>query len=279
MLFSLPQGTQIANVAYHDLLTFLDDYYGKGHLKSEWQLAEGEMHLIQGRPNAVGASSFVDFIGPFVDWLEKRRRDPLDKPWEPDPRREPSLPRKSKCRVFLDSLHDTLESLIEPSQEGGMKIRSCAEEPSKMLQDYGRFVADQQGCILSYNDIPLEWERFPGFASWLIVFSNDDGGTDEAQEPVIDELHILSNTDRIKSSSAEVHTITRRFEKAFLHEIGHARMCLDSYKKLFAQNGCVISEPIEETFAWVYMYALKLNISSARARISRLLGRGDPEWK
>ena len=119
----------------------------------------------------------------------------------------------------------------------------------------------------------MSWDKFPGFASWLVV------GNDEDQSPT-GELHIISNIAKIESTSKkDINTQAMRFEKTYLHELGHARTNIEHYFTAPLLDGVVYSQPDHETRAWIYSYAIRAFISSARARISRLLRKGDDEWK
>jgi len=286
MFIPVDQITSIIKDAHDDLLAFLVDFYKEGSLKQEWSNAETEMAEIEKTPNMPRSAGFGEFIDRFLPWLEDRRGDPLRPPWmiveKPGKRREKEvcLPMTSECLRFLKSLADNLDSLLEPSEEYGIKLRLCGGRPSSLLQSFAMFTARQQNCILSYNDIRFDWDKHPGFASWLIVYANG-----EEEEPVQEkdavqgELHVVSNEKRIARSSKEVDIQTRRFERAFLHELGHARTKLERYLERHAVNGVVYSLPEDETHAWVYVCGLEACIAGARARMNRLLRRGDGEWR
>ena len=283
MFISIEEIKSIVERAHNDLRVFLGDWLDRGHFRNEWLAAEKE--LLE-HPNAPGAAGFVEFVEPFLDQLEARQADPVQSPWVTDRQKGIYLPRSSKCHFFLKSLLDNLESLIEPSEEQGIKIRQCARQPSTSLQSFARFTAERQGCILSYNDIDFDWQRYPGFASWLIVYRDEEGEEEEEEADAREgdeiqqgELHVVSNVGVITRSSKEMDTLTRRFEKAFLHELGHARTGLLYYFDAPATQGTVCSRPQDEARAWLYTYALETCISSARARISRLVRGGDGEWR
>jgi len=254
--------------AHVDLRVFLNAWLNEGQFRLEWLGAQSEAVECEGYiPEAVtNANDFGEFIEPFLVWLEQTAEQPTT-PWETDARGEPYLPTSSNCRVFLGSLLYNLQNMIEPSDQDGTKIACCDNQPSHVLQNFARFTSERQNCTLSFNDISWSWGNFPGFVSWLVVFPNEN------------ELHIVSNEAIIEASSRETVTLARRFEKVFLHELGHARTNFEHYLTAPAPNGVVYARPEHETRAWLYAYALLAYISSARSRISRLLRIGDSEWR
>ena len=264
--------------AHNDLWDFFLDLFDLPVFRGEIESAHKEAAKHdKAFGDAIGAV-FEDFTEPFLYWLEEREKD-AKPPWEVregDNLRQPMLPSDSKCRKFLLSLLDRLERLVEPSDEDGLKIAKFGYRPSVLLEKFGQSTAlNRLGCILSYNDCRLEWEKYTGFASWLIVFKdseNNDSG-------LKGDIHIVSNIDRIRGSSSETDNQARRFEKVYLHELGHATTNLQYYFDASPVDGVVTSRPEHETRAWIYACAIQAYVSSARARISRLLRKGDNEWK
>lgn len=259
--------------AHSDLGDFLQDHLNVPDFIGDLKKARDEAKKHDDTFIAATAEDLQDFIEPFLEWLEERREsEPPKLPWETDDTYEPSLPHESKCRKFLINILDRLQRLIEPSGDS-LKIQNFGNQVSKSLEDFGRFTASKLNCILSYNDYELQWGKFPGFASWLVV------GYDEDQSPTGD-LYIISNINKIESlSKKNINTQARRFEKTYLHELGHARTNIQYYFTAPLVNGVVYSRPEHETRAWLYSYAIRAFISSPRARISRLLRKGDNEWK
>ena len=261
--------------ALDDICGFLWDVLDVPTFRSELKAARDEAVKHDAVFGRVCGTDPCDFVQPFLYWLEHRHEGP-SLPWEVKDFNGvglPLLPSKSKCRVFLVSLLDRLERLTEPSDEAGLKIQKFGHRPSFLLEKLGQFVAaNRLSCTLSYNDCPLPWNEHVGFASWLIVFDHSDGA-------LIGDLHILSNIDKIAASSVETDNQARRFEKAYLHELGHARTNLQHYLNASPVDGIVNSRPEHETHAWIYSSAIQAFISGARARICRLLRKGDNEWK
>lgn len=254
--------------ARKDLRVFLHDWLNDGVFLNEWLAAQKEAKKCD--PNlpkkVIEADNFGQFFEPFLDWLERRRKKP-EAPWKSNDINEPYLQNTTFYR-FLSTVLDTLQFLVEPSDPEGRKIDECQDRPSHLLEAFGRMTTERFGYVLSFNDKILPWDEYSGFVSWLLVCVEEK------------ELHIITNNDIINRQVDDTATVARRLEKVYLHELGHAKTRLDYYEKApVDKRGMVRSQPNHETRAWLYAYAVMAHISSIRSRITRLLHKGDSEWR
>jgi hypothetical protein len=198
---------------------------------------------------------------PFLDWIEQRKGPRQLPPWV---RRDHkvALDRKSSCTKFLKGLHSFLNGLSHPTgkNHNGRQI-------GNHLRRFGTTTATQRlASTLVFGPKPRTLDLH-GFASWLIVQKSADG------------LILYAVYDERLTRASGTHVVVKRLEKIFLHEFAHARIHLDYYLKASARTGVVTSMPIDETRAWLYALGVRSYISSARARIGRLIGEYDNEWK
>jgi hypothetical protein len=208
-----------------------------------------------------------DFVEPFLDWLELRRSRRLA-PWI-DSGGQLQISGDSPCLWFLEFFHHTLGDMVQPGHEGK---RMNGPHISGRLRDLGTLVAKRRlelkrWTLTFYPKPPNESLR--GYASWLIVYREGK------------ELHIMYDADLIAESDPPTDTVVERLEKIFLHELGHARCDLGFYLRELERahvSQLIPADPVHETHAWLYTHAVRAFISSARARVCRLIHDRDDEW-
>jgi len=217
---------------------------------------------------ASNSRSLSDFLEPFLDWLERRRVNRL-RPWVYR-NHQLELEGDSPCLWFLELFHFILGDLIEPghAQKGmnGSHITDRLRASGILIAK--RKLINKPWTLTFYPKPPNE--NLYGFASWLIVFCKGK------------ELHIMYDRDQIVESGLKTEKVVERLEKTYLHELGHARSDLEFYLSELAKRPAVQlirAAPIHETHAWLYAHTVRALLSSARSRVSRLLGEYDNEWR
>jgi len=270
MFIPLKKIQEIVEFAYSDVWDFLneilnDPTYFRHWPKAHWLNAQSYVKQLDGKSPAASVSDVCHFIEPFLEWIEQRRVKNFD-PWIIQTNQR-KLSSDSSCFYFLEFLYHILGSLIEPGHR------------DKLI--YGRNISDnlkRLGELVAFNNLEnKDWKisfvpktneiELYGFASWLIVYEDDRW------------LHIVYDREQIEESTSGSNAVAKRLEKIFLHEIGHARTNLPHYLGWTSEGNVIRAAPIHETLAWHYSYTIRSCISSARSRISRLLGEYDNEWK
>ena len=250
------------NLAHRDVLAFLQHHSANDSDYSFlWKKAREQIRNLDSECKVARVSRISGFVGPFLEWLEQRKGPPPLPPWVRQDHKT-VLDHKSFCGKFLRSLHSFLNGLSHPAgkNHNGKQI-------GNQLRRFGTFIATQKlASTLLFYPKPITL-KLHGFASWLIVGKSAD------------KLIIYAVYDQELVRTSATHIVVRRLEKIFLHEFGHARIHLDYYLKASAQKGVIRSRPVDETRAWLYALAVRSYISSARSRISRLIGEYDNEWK
>jgi len=235
---------------------------------ANWLVALEEARRIDPKYPSTKARTCVDFIGPFLTWLEKRNVSGLA-PWVRE-NNKLRIPEESPCRWFLDLFCYILEDLIEPGHSDKAK---SGRNITYRLRVFGNLIAKRKlknrNWILSFFKKPPN-ENLYGFASWLMVY------------PKTKEIYIMYDKDQISEPDLKGEEVVERLEKIFLHELGHARSDLRFYLGEIAKPQApqfIRSTPVHETHAWLYSHVVRAFISSARARICRLIQDYDNEWK
>lgn len=264
MFLSSKRNIEAVNFASEDLQKFFchdvqrSDYYCSVWHRTREEAAQLDSHF--------GGATFSDNVAAFTEsflmWLEERKAEAL-LPWIM--REHVTLDKKSTPFEFLNLTKDWLEE-FGVAEASTKPYLSHLQGPEK-IKRFAQFVARESISEEKWN---LLFQRkgkhldLQGFVSWLIVYPEEK------------TLYVVYDEEKINSSTQDKKLAAQRFQKVFLHELGHARLNFDYV--LGAEGQAPL--PAHEVESWLYASAIRGLILGTRARVCRLLDKAiDDEWR
>ena len=210
-------------------------------------------------PVAVGAEvsapeRYFARLMDLLEFLEKSDRTPVAGDWFP---------------AVVDLLKHFEQQMrrFAASESAGTRRAELAVE---VRSSFARFVCQRIGCQVQIYEMESEWFAPHGLVSWLLVRCNNPT-----------QLHIVYDRAKIDESTVDPVAREQRYEKIFLHELGHARLHNDFLRER-AQGGPddhIHVLPVHEVEAFVYAFTVRGLMLGMLSRVNRLLGSEDLTWK
>ena len=248
-----------------------------------------------GAPGSPSAPGGADAAGRFVvglravcEFLEQRGYIPVD-PGEFPRVRELLASIRADLANFARLSLDTPPRSDPPAVDGG-PARSdraalfsppapapASDDPRRAIprapairMAFARYLADRGGYRIQWSEAPTPWFGETGFVSWLLV---------RRANPL--QLYIVYAREKIDGSvSDDLLALEQRYEKIFLHELGHVRLHAEVLRdsRLTTRSAPEVF-PVHEVEASLYASMVRGMAIGMSSCLDRLLGQADEAWK